>query len=122
MKAQLEHRSKQVIGVAGGLTAFFIAVVSGAAAAEIYAQSNTLLRAVVFTLVAFAGFSLGMAYIRYEEAHTKITKAIDEGVSGDTPSEPRDWPGAADCWWHLALLFTTLAPVSFLFAVWWAAF
>ncbi|UUU31998.1 hypothetical protein JIX56_19970 [Streptomyces sp. CA-210063] len=122
MRDQLEYRAKQVAWVAAALTAFFIAIMAGDAAAAIYNQSSRVLRAVIFTLVALAGICMGLAYIRYQHAYRELDSEIRAGkFKEDDPSpNDEDWPDVADGLWYTSLGLTTLSPIAFLVAVWWA--
>lgn len=119
---QLENRAKQVAWAGVALTAFFVAIVAGDAAAAIYDQSSRVLRATLFTLAACAGLFVGLAYVRYHEAHANLSRDINAGTcQADDPSPKEDWPRAADILWYLALGFIFTSGLAFLVAVWWAA-
>jgi hypothetical protein len=120
--ARLQRRSRQVVAVGVALTAFVIALAAGDSANGIYGQVPGWLRATIFTLVAAAGAGLAAAYIRYEEEATRIERAIAHRADLKAARIADRWPQRADTFWIGALVCTTLAPLAFLTAAWWAAF
>lgn len=121
--ARLERRNRQVVTVGAALTAFVITLAAGDSANGIYGQVPGWLRATIFTLVVAAGAGLGSAYIRYEDEATSIKWEITHRADLKTAPIGQDrWPRHADTFWIGALVCTTLAPVTFLTAAWWAAF
>jgi hypothetical protein len=120
--ARLQRRSRQVVAVGVALTAFVVALAAGDSANGIYGQVPGWLRATIFTLVAAAGAGLALAYIRYEEEATLIERAIADRADLEAARIGDRWPKHADAFWIGALVCTTLAPLAFLTAAWWAAF
>jgi hypothetical protein len=120
--ARLHRRNRQVVAVGVALTAFVVALAAGDSANGIYGQVPGWLRATIFTLVVAAGAGLALAYIRYEEEATLIERAIAQDSDQKTVRIGDRWPKFADAFWIGALVCTTLAPLAFLTAAWWAAF
>lgn len=120
--ARLDRRNRQVVAVGVALTAFVVALAAGDSANGMYEQVPPWLRATIFTLVVSGGAGLALAYMRYEEEATLVKRAVaHRGELATAPIGDR-WPQRADAFWTGALVCTTLAPLAFLIAAWWAAF
>jgi len=117
---RLQRRVRQVVAVGVTLTAFVLALAASDVAGLVYQRIPFWVSSTVFTIIVFAGASLGQAYIRYENEVSTLDRAIARHPApGQLPGER--WPESADRFWKAALLLTVLAPIAFLVASWWAA-